>query len=663
MSGSRRHHTKSRNGCAQCKRRRVRCNCIAPVCSNCKRRNERCSFLDTDCSVSSSSFHGITAPGPTPLPARLRSSKPDRSIPVTAGSPGLVSLCVPPSTSLSDTSVPAVPTNSVDDATMAISHPILNPSDPAIPTPSLMVVEVAGVLFPVPPRLQSPFNQSRLSDSSDCSNEGSFNSSPLTVAQSPASTEPVVNISLSPCPPTYQQLSMTLARVRALQTTPHDSWLLHHFTKYTGSTIMLNPNNLVQSEWFRIVPEIVETQPFVHHALLSLAGLHMVALGTPDSRLPFNLACFHYQKASMLFREGVQFITEDNWIPTLVFSVATSIFHFYVPFADYKGLKHRGNKAQFSSSFPNQCGAVSPAASPLAAAFGRVTNMCESVTPLPSSCLPQATDTSSYSSTPEPEDMEGQVGSSSFNMLDVLTILRTAQGVVENIEPFLVRLGLVKPNFNSSDEECISKETDTNDDYSKSLFDSPKSCPERVLVPTIETAARQTGNSSPPTTRLLADNSDSEYPGMTTINFRDDVIPPAPNKNFDQEWLPRFGCIYELAVSPASNLSDSEREITLQALGCLKKWVYKIKGRPRTWQHLQVWPSLVPAGFFRLVAANSTPAMAIFNLWCFTIKQTRQSHTWYLKPWILKAFSFSAMALLSSGFVPAHERKISTATK
>ncbi|KAI0185033.1 hypothetical protein EV127DRAFT_442548 [Xylaria flabelliformis] len=44
-NGTKRFHTKSRNGCGQCKRRRVRCDCQGPVCSNCQRRNEFCDYL------------------------------------------------------------------------------------------------------------------------------------------------------------------------------------------------------------------------------------------------------------------------------------------------------------------------------------------------------------------------------------------------------------------------------------------------------------------------------------------------------------------------------------------------------------------------------------------------------------------------------------------
>lgn len=42
--GSRRYHTKTRNACGQCKKRRVRCDCTGPICCNCRRRGEACDF-------------------------------------------------------------------------------------------------------------------------------------------------------------------------------------------------------------------------------------------------------------------------------------------------------------------------------------------------------------------------------------------------------------------------------------------------------------------------------------------------------------------------------------------------------------------------------------------------------------------------------------------
>ncbi|KAI1622374.1 hypothetical protein EDD37DRAFT_470608 [Exophiala viscosa] len=51
----RRSHTKSKNGCSQCKVRRIKCNEVHPTCSNCERRQIVCDFsLSSDASNSPS---------------------------------------------------------------------------------------------------------------------------------------------------------------------------------------------------------------------------------------------------------------------------------------------------------------------------------------------------------------------------------------------------------------------------------------------------------------------------------------------------------------------------------------------------------------------------------------------------------------------------------
>ncbi|KAL3417338.1 C6 transcription factor [Phlyctema vagabunda] len=45
MAPPRRSHTKSRNGCLQCKRRRVKCDEIGPPCTNCATRGTRCEYI------------------------------------------------------------------------------------------------------------------------------------------------------------------------------------------------------------------------------------------------------------------------------------------------------------------------------------------------------------------------------------------------------------------------------------------------------------------------------------------------------------------------------------------------------------------------------------------------------------------------------------------
>ncbi|KMU82266.1 hypothetical protein CIHG_00052 [Coccidioides immitis H538.4] len=56
LNGSRRPHVKSRNGCAQCKARRIKCDELPPRCRNCQKRRIRCDYED---------LFGLTSQVPT----------------------------------------------------------------------------------------------------------------------------------------------------------------------------------------------------------------------------------------------------------------------------------------------------------------------------------------------------------------------------------------------------------------------------------------------------------------------------------------------------------------------------------------------------------------------------------------------------------------------
>ncbi|KAE8385342.1 hypothetical protein BDV23DRAFT_190909 [Aspergillus alliaceus] len=65
----RRSHKKSRNGCDQCKVRRVKCDEKHPVCSNCTARELICTYLRIpQASVPSRTAHAVTDHSPDPLP-------------------------------------------------------------------------------------------------------------------------------------------------------------------------------------------------------------------------------------------------------------------------------------------------------------------------------------------------------------------------------------------------------------------------------------------------------------------------------------------------------------------------------------------------------------------------------------------------------------------
>ncbi|CAI6341413.1 unnamed protein product [Periconia digitata] len=65
--GVRKCHVKSRNGCVQCKRRRVKCDVKQPICSSCSRRGEDCQYPDM---FGNSYYQSLQASWPQMLSAR-----------------------------------------------------------------------------------------------------------------------------------------------------------------------------------------------------------------------------------------------------------------------------------------------------------------------------------------------------------------------------------------------------------------------------------------------------------------------------------------------------------------------------------------------------------------------------------------------------------------
>ncbi|KAH8893556.1 hypothetical protein GQ53DRAFT_94310 [Thozetella sp. PMI_491] len=101
MAGvSKRFHHKSRNGCPQCKRRRVKCDSRAPACSNCRRRDEICGYQPQDDLVPQAQYNhasggSMTAHsserGPWSMPSQRRSEG-DNGVVVRTPSLGPVSV-------------------------------------------------------------------------------------------------------------------------------------------------------------------------------------------------------------------------------------------------------------------------------------------------------------------------------------------------------------------------------------------------------------------------------------------------------------------------------------------------------------------------------------------------------------------------------------------
>ncbi|KAI0168534.1 hypothetical protein BJ166DRAFT_259271 [Pestalotiopsis sp. NC0098] len=67
-------HIKSRSGCRNCKRRKVKCSEEHPSCRNCSRRGEQCDFLENG--VSRTAYAGVAS-------TRARSSSSQRALPLS----------------------------------------------------------------------------------------------------------------------------------------------------------------------------------------------------------------------------------------------------------------------------------------------------------------------------------------------------------------------------------------------------------------------------------------------------------------------------------------------------------------------------------------------------------------------------------------------------
>ncbi|KAF2691300.1 hypothetical protein K458DRAFT_412602 [Lentithecium fluviatile CBS 122367] len=78
-AGTRRTHNKTRLGCAQCKRRRIKCDCTHPICDNCKKKGHECSFLllapSSRLSITSPTEPSITSPSASPISATSTSDE------------------------------------------------------------------------------------------------------------------------------------------------------------------------------------------------------------------------------------------------------------------------------------------------------------------------------------------------------------------------------------------------------------------------------------------------------------------------------------------------------------------------------------------------------------------------------------------------------------
>ena len=567
MSGSRRSHTKSRNGCAQCKARRVRCNCIAPICSNCCRRRERCSFLDAEGSPTITSSSSATVSKLVRLQAR---------------------------------------------------------AGPLCPTTRPATVDIDPKLVLPPP---SPYCGYLLS-------------------------------------------------IPALATTAYDGELLRHFATYTGLTLVIASTTVLRTMWLQVVPKLLTEHTFLHHMLLSISALHICSLRVPNPRPYFHLACFHFQRSSMLFRENVKTIGEDNWLPTLLFSAAVPVFHFYVPFAaqewriTWPGMLGGTASRRLSSSLrttstrnTRSCGSTVTTGSSPGSVTSPPHNMLNPESSSPASSPASSSSASSPPHGPYPPKKDPQSPHSpEFNVLEALSILRSVNPVLEIIAPFLKR-GRQRQGNDPSLPFGVNIAASGHDQLRRFAAQVQAQPASSFTAATkanmaagagIETSAGTYAASGPGGGVGAHRNHpilpNQEMPFWSPAFPYSSITPIQTPTGATKETLPATSTppqippsllsdirSLQVQINSSPSLRPSSRSALVAALSQLQTWIRKTKGRPFTWRHLQVWLSLIPREFLELLESGSPEATAIFHVWCKVMVESPHSRTWYLGPWLRKA--------------------------
>ncbi|KAK2877219.1 hypothetical protein FQN49_001343 [Arthroderma sp. PD_2] len=271
---SRRSHRKSRMGCYQCKRRRIKCDEAPAPCGNCRKHNVLdCQFPNQP----PNPYYAAFVPLPTTQPAS------------TSGSPAPTTAANPPPT------LPTKPPSTTSE------HPPINP--PAATTPSQLPPITTPPQLPAISTLsQGPIGSSSPPWVPGVERHGIFSSVPDRGQD--------------------QNKSLNL----------DDLELLHHYTTKTYQT--LSNNNEHEDIWKNIIPAEAIKHPFLMHGLLALAALHLIECSDPDDegshRRYSALASKHQNLALAAFRPQLNNITPSNCNAVFAFSslIAALAFAF-----------------------------------------------------------------------------------------------------------------------------------------------------------------------------------------------------------------------------------------------------------------------------------------------------------------------------------------------
>lgn len=284
---SRRSHRKSRLGCLQCKRRKIKCDEAPPPCGNCKKHNIECEYGAPPVYKSHSAHQARRA-------SNVGSSPPSVSTDSQTSASAIIRPKVGAGHLRMTTSLPSV-TN---------DGPIRLPK--IVTTTSPMFSGISAI----PP--------------------------PGLIAASPATYLPPVSVSPAPAPdevlPALVHGEAQFVSNLALA----DLELMHQYTSRTFST--LSKNNQHEKIWKEYVPEEALAHPFLMHGILALAALHLLsscATDNPKRRKYAELATMHQHLALSDFRPQLSNVTATNCTAVFAFSCVIAALAF--SFSRYVG--------------------------------------------------------------------------------------------------------------------------------------------------------------------------------------------------------------------------------------------------------------------------------------------------------------------------------------
>ncbi|KAF9740994.1 hypothetical protein PMIN06_008807 [Paraphaeosphaeria minitans] len=277
-TGTRKAHSKTRLGCSQCKRRRIKCDGAHPTCFNCEKRRDHCSFV-------------LLAP----------------STRLTAGS-------APFASTISDISPSSVPSPSPSPSTFTTTSALLIRPKKSLPNTH----NDLGVLG-------STFGR-------DVSI--SLGKSFIPLPSTPSTPPPLMSLPDLIIPTTFPSIPPYLRfndiwRPTRNTLPPALQGILYHY-EYTTS-LTLADEDPAKAAWQSVVPDLAAKHKFLVHNILAVASLHLARLhGRGHERTAMiNLAASQMNKAIQGFRPQLANINAENAAALFASSTLTAVYFFF----------------------------------------------------------------------------------------------------------------------------------------------------------------------------------------------------------------------------------------------------------------------------------------------------------------------------------------------